>query len=321
VLKRFWVLLALLPIMAAGLWAPEPGLWIREQRLLTALLVAIVLFVSGLQVEPRRLVGQARNWRALLLGLGTTYGIAPVVALQLAALLGPPVEGPGSQGYLFLEALMLAAAQSSTLATALTMTRMARGDAELSLVLTLTSNFFAVFFTPLVLAFTLGTVVELPIATMMLRMALVIVLPVAVGQLCARALKRAQIPIPAAVRHVPQGIVLLFVYIGLSAAASRFLEDPTIALQFLLICISLHVVLIGWTSIGSRLAGLKPAERTAVLFGASQKSVPNGIYLWREFFASNPYGAVPIVLHQISQLVIGFLIAPWLGRRHAADSD
>jgi len=314
VLKRYWVLLALPPILAAGLWAPEVGLWVREQRVVTALLVATVLFVSGLQIDPRRLGGQFFNGRALLLVLGTNYCIAPLIALQLADLTGPAVGDLDSTGYQFLEALMLAAAQSSTLATALAMTRIARGSAELSLMLTLASSFAAVVCTPLVLKLTLGTVVELPVSAMMVRLALVIVLPVVLGWFVARALKRVGKSVPAFVQWVPQCIVLFFVYVAFSAAAEHLRNEVSIVVQFLLACLGLHAGLLVWSAVIAKVIGLKPSEQSAVLFGASQKSVPNGIYIWREFFAANPYGAVPIVLHQISQLVIGFVIAPWIGR-------
>ena len=105
--QRYWALLALLQILAAGLFAPGPGLWMGEQRVFTAALVALILFISGLKIDLRRLAKHTLNWRALLLGLGTTYCVAPLIALQAARIFGPSVEGLDSQGRLFLEALLL----------------------------------------------------------------------------------------------------------------------------------------------------------------------------------------------------------------------
>lgn len=320
--QRYWALLALLPILAAGLFAPGPGLWMGEQRVFTAALVALILFISGLKIDLRRLAKHTLNWRALLLGLGTTYCVAPLIALQAARIFGPSVEGLDSQGRLFLEALLLAAAQSGTLATALTLTRLARGDCELSLVLTVFSTLSAVILTPLVLALTLGAVVEIPVGPMVLRMAMIIVLPITLGYGFGRILRHQGLEVPSAVSAViPQCIVLTFAYVGFSAASGEFREDLTLAFRFLGACLGLHFSLLIWTFLVTRLFGLSGPQRIAVLFGASQKSVPNGIYLWREFFYANPYGAAPLVLHQLVQLVAGFLLTPWIERLGAGDSS
>ena len=58
--------------------------------------------------------------------------------------------------------------------------------------------------------------------------------------------------------------------------------------------------------------GLPQSSRTAVVFCGSQKTLPNAIYLWDHFFASNPYGAIPMVLYHIFQLVLDTLLVPWL---------
>ena len=51
-------------------------------------------------------------------------------------------------------------------------------------------------------------------------------------------------------------------------------------------------------------------EKTAVIFCGSQKTLPNGIYIWNNFFQSNPYGAVPLVLYHLFQLVLAILLVP-----------
>ena len=49
-------------------------------------------------------------------------------------------------------------------------------------------------------------------------------------------------------------------------------------------------------------------DRTAVILCGSQKTLPNGIYIWSHFFPTNPYGAVPLVLYHLFQLIVDTLL-------------
>ena len=148
---------------------------------------------------------------------------------------------------------------------------------------------------------------------MMLRMTLVVLLPVLVGQGARRLLwHRAGPRSTAVLRGVPRLTMLFFVYIGFSAAAGDLWREPALAFKFLGVCASLHLLLLVWTGWSSRLVGLEPATRTAVILCGAQKTLPNGIYLWDRFFAANPYGAVPLALYHVFQLVADTLLVPWL---------
>ena len=54
--------------------------------------------------------------------------------------------------------------------------------------------------------------------------------------------------------------------------------------------------------------GMPPEKRTAVILCGSQKTLPNGIYIWTKFFAANPYGALPLSLYHVVQLLIDTLL-------------
>jgi predicted Na+-dependent transporter len=58
---------------------------------------------------------------------------------------------------------------------------------------------------------------------------------------------------------------------------------------------------------------------TALVFCGSQKTLPNGIYLWQHFFSENPIGALPLALYHLIQLIADTLLVPFLGRRNQAE--
>ena len=317
-LKRHWFLLAMAAAVTLGSLVPQGGQALRLSGFAIPLLVAVVLAISGFTLDTSRLLAQASNLWAVLLALATTYAAAPLAAYVLAKAWGPGIDGPRSEGAFFLEAMMILAAQAGTLASALAMTAIARGNQELALLITVLSSILTAVLTPLVLEFSLGKIVEVPFADIMLRMMLIVVLPVFVGQLARRILwQHARKAMPA-IRILPRVIILSFLYTGFSAATEHLADTPALALRFLGACLSLHLVLLLWTWLSSRLLGLRAASRTAVILCGSQKTLPNGIDIWTKFFAHNPYGALPLALYHVVQLLIDTLL---LGRLAASNDQ
>jgi sodium/bile acid cotransporter 7 len=212
----------------------------------------------------------------------------------------------------FLEAVMIAAAQASTLASAQALTIVAGGDAGLSLVLTITSNVATVVLTPALLHASLGVSVSFPAREMTQQMALVVLGPVALGQIARPFLRKAALRARFVLRFVPQGIILVFVYTGIAAAAERLAASPDLVLRFLAVAVVVHLSLLAFTWTVSTLLGLRPTARVAIVLSGSQKTLPNGIYLWDRFFAGNPHGALALVVLHVFQLVVDALILPWL---------
>ena len=118
------------------------------------------------------------------------------------------------------------------------------------------------------------------------------------------------------VRIIPRVIILSFLYTGFSAATGELADAPALALRFLGACLCLHLLLLTWTWLSARLLALEPGSRTAVILCGSQKTLPNGIDIWTRFFSQNPYGALPLALYHVVQLIIDTLL---LGRLEAAN--
>ena len=109
----------------------------------------------------------------------STYGIAPLVAYGLAIGLQPEDSAH------FLTAVMIMAAQASSLASALALTVLARGNQEIALIFTLLSSSLTVVLTPFILQLSVGAEVKLPVVSMILKMLQVVILPVCSVRCCA----------------------------------------------------------------------------------------------------------------------------------------
>jgi len=168
------------------------------------------------------------------------------------------------------------------------------------------------FVTPLLLRATVGTVVSFPIGKMMREEAAVVLLPVLVAQAVHRLFWPRLRRFRTTIVQVAQAIILLFVYTGVATAASHLSQRPGLVFAFVATAASLHVALLVWNYRAASWLGLSPANRTAVVFCGSQKTLPNGIYLWDKFFPTNPHGALALVCYHVFQLVLDSLLVPRL---------
>ena len=278
--SRYWFLAMLLMMIPAGLWLPGGGRAIKDAGWVTPVLVGVMMAVSGFTLDTGKLHRQAANLGAILLVLFSTYCVAPAVAYGLALWLQPAGHPH------FLTAVMIMAAQASSLASALALTVLSRGNQELALIFTLLSSSLTVVLTPLVLQLSIGASVEIPLGQMILKMLLVVVMPVALGQ-----------------------------------ALRRFLWDSNadVVLRIVVISALLHAILLAWNFGVSVLLRMDRGTGTALVFCGSQKTLPNGIYLWQHFFADNPIGALPLALYHLIQLIAASLLVPFFERRNQAE--
>ena len=314
-MSRYWFLAMLLLMIPAGLWLPEGGQTIKNAKWATPVLVGMMMGISGFTLDTSKLRRQAASLGAISLVLFSTYCVAPAVAYGLALWLQPAGHPH------FLPAVMIMAAQASSLASALALTVLSRGNQELALIFTLLSSSLTVVLTPLVLQLSIGASVEIPLGQMILKMLLVVVMPVALGQALRRFLWAKAKPLLKGIRLVPQLIILVFVYSGFSVATGQINGNADIVLRIVVLSALLHAILLAWNFGVSILLRMDSGTGTALVFCGSQKTLPNGIYLWQNFFGGNPIGALPLALYHLIQLIADTLLVPFLERRNQAETD
>lgn len=322
-LRRNWFLCGVAAVCGLGVAWPQAGQRIAASGVVLPVLVAVTLFVSGYLVDSSRLARQAINLRAIAVTMAAAYALAPAIAVGLGqGLVWFPAGLDAHQVDGVRQALVLTMAQAGTLVSAIAYTMVARGDRELAIVLTLVSNAATPVLTPLVLEVGIGAQVTLPVAEMMQRLVYTVLLPVVAG-LVAQRLIRIEAPGGRLVlRLLPQVIVLVFVYTGFSAAAGTLGARPDLVVLVLVLCLTMRVALMAGTLALSLLARFDGPARTAVVLCGSQKTLPNGVYLWREFFAANPFCPVALIVFHVVQLVFDSLVLRRLrGTAEASNGD
>jgi len=315
-LRRHWFLAGMAAVWLLGFLFPEAGKAFQQSKLVDVA-IAVVMFCGALTLDPSHLLEQCRNWRAVALSFVMLYGVAPLI-LFLASW---PLNWSSSElaPHLFA-GFMILAAQSCTLGSGIVVSTAARGNVALALVVTIVNSMLAAVMTPWILRLTLAIHVEFDVWPMVGRLAVIILLPVVIGQL-VRPLVRDWVE---RVHWLPtilsQLAILSFIFMTVGAAAAWMISRPWVVAGIFVATFVLHVAILAANYVVSRLGASDAPSRRSLTICSSQKTVATGSYVWSKYFADNPLGGVPLVFYHVAQLMFDSLLAHWLAQRdtHAA---
>jgi sodium/bile acid cotransporter 7 len=311
-LSKHWFLLLLVGGLGLAMW--QPGLLRPVTRGLPPLvLVAPALFLMASGLDSRRLFQAVLRPLPALWAVMISYGAVPLVA-WLASPLLPNAD--------LRIGLMISASVPCTLASAVLWTRMAGGNEATALLVILLTTASSWLVTTSWLFVGTGTQVQMDPAGMMGELALVLVVPVALGQAlrtfgpCARLAARFRTGIGVISRLLIFSVVL--------KAAVDFrdkLNDRASELGFGLlltgvVCVTLHLLALVCGLWSSRGLGFDRPSQIAVAFACSQKTLPVALYLFDAHFRDFPLAVVPLVFYHGSQLIVDTFIAEKLVTWH-----
>lgn len=277
--------------------------------------IALLFFGYGVRLSAAEALAGLRSWRLHATVLTATFVLFPLVGLAALLLPGWLLPAPLVTGVVFLCCL------PSTVQSSIVFTGIAGGNTPAAVVAASASNVLGVLLTPLLATLLLATGGGVD-AAVLGDVALRLLVPFAAGQL-ARPLLGARLA-----RHrrggalLDRGSVLLVVYAavgeGVVAGVWGQLTPGTLAV-LAGVCVLLLATVLAATALGSRALGFAAADRIAIVFCGSKKSLSTGVAVAGVLFAG-PVAALVVlplmIFHQI-QLMACATIAARLGRRRA----
>jgi sodium/bile acid cotransporter 7 len=311
-LARRWFLLLL--AAGVGLAAARPG-WLRPltEGLPVRSVVAPALFLMAWGLDSRALFRSlARPWPALWAVL-ISYGAVPLFGWLAGHLLSEPDYRVG---------LLIISCVPCTLASAVLWTRMGRGNEAVALlVIFLTTGTSWLFTTAWLTALT-RTAVSVDAPRMMGELLLVLVVPVAGGQLLRLIPLMAELAtrrktILGAVAQLFVLVIILKaavdVFARLGERTSALAAGPLLAAAAACLVVHLAGLAVGfWSSRGLRFD--RPSQ-VAVAFACSQKTLPVALFLFETYFrGAHPLAVVPLVVYHVGQLIVDTFIADAMAR-------
>jgi solute carrier family 10 (sodium/bile acid cotransporter), member 7 len=243
--------------------------------------------------------------KGMLLTFVVIFIAAPLVAM--AFLLVPLDTG-------ILVGLFLVAVMPSTLSSGVVMTAAAGGSAAHALVTTIAANTLAVFTIPYALslllkAIDLSAAVTIDKGAIMLKIALLVVLPLIVGMIAKHFLPGWYRRFQRWITLLNQCMILLIVWIAMSQTREMLVGSGLTAALIAGVAILYHGLLLtsAWGVI--RLAGRRRGERESILFMGGQKTLPLSVILQMSLFPNYGIALLVCVVHHIVHLMMdGYLV-------------
>jgi solute carrier family 10 (sodium/bile acid cotransporter), member 7 len=304
-LARRWFLLVLLAGIAVAAISPGALRWtdmVRPQPVM-----ALALFLAAWTLESRSLYQSFLRPAPALWAVVISYLFVPVVG-WLAGFLLPVLD--------FQIGLMICTSVPCTLASAVLWTRMAGGNEATALLATFLTTAMSWFATTAWLAWGTGQDVQIDTAAMMTDLAVILVMPVGVGQLA-----RAVSPLRwFATRFRPllgviSRLLILLIMLKAAAAVSSQLSEHalTIGIGTILLTaalsIGIHLLALFGGVWSGRLLGFDRPSRIAIGFAGSQKTLPVSLALLELYFQQYPLAVVPLLFYHAGQLIVDTFIA------------
>ena len=305
------------------------------------MLLLLAIIGGSVFPGPLAIVSSLKPWR-----YGIVFGVMLLTALPLAIsdfksiaakpvgfllanlvnLLVVPMLCLGGQ--LVLDAptaagLIAVGATPCTLASAAVWTRRAGGNDALALMVTLSTNLACFLSAPLVIGLLAGAVADLPTGPLVLRLALLVLLPVLLAQLLriAPAVRNSVQTYKTKLGIMAQlGLLAIVLMSAQSMGARLSLGQLELTwrsgLTIVAACSLVHVGALGCGKFLAARCGLSRADQIAVAISGSQKTLMVGVVICDDL----GFSILPIVVYHGTQLLIDTVLADrW--SRHAAENQ
>ena len=332
--KSRWFLISLVFLIACGVslgaWGPERQISRITGFVNPGVVTAIVLFLMSFSLDSGQLGAAFRSPAPVLWASLVNLGLVPLLAWPLMSIQLSPDLAYG---------LMISASVPCTMAAASVWTRQAGGNDAISLLVTVVTNGACFLLTPFWLGLATPATVHLDPGEMIVTLAVSVLVPTAAGQLVrqipgpghfARRFKR---PISA----TAQMFILSIVFTAASKAGMQLgargsqINVAGVAIVWAS-CVIVHIAAMVVGVAGAKAFGFRPADRLAVAFACSQKTLPIGLLIATHpsmFGNPNllgpgrgvPFTLVPMLLYHASQLFIDTAAADWYSAKKRAEAS
>ena len=287
------LLLSVLAYTCAGIFSSLQG-WIVP-------LLALVMFVMGLNVTGKDFLRISTNLRPVAIGVMLQFLLMPLLAIVLAS--GLQLSSPLTAGMVVVGSCAGGTASN-------VISYLARADLALSISMTVTSTLLGIIATPLLCTLYLSQSVAVDSVGMFLSIGQIVLLPVCTGALLNTYARRAVNRLRPVLPSVSILLILLIIAIVVALNSNRLRETGLL----ILLAVMLHNL--GGLTGGfylSRLCGLNSRQSQTIAIEVGMQNSGLGVALALQFFSAS--AALPGALFSIWHNISGSLLASyWRGQ-------
>ncbi len=304
----------LLLMVAVGLaWVvPEAGAkggWLRT-GFTTRLAVFVIFILQGLTLPTRELKRGLAQYRVHAWTEGFIFLFIPALTYLLLFFFRDLYIYDLYMGFLFLAAL------PSTISTSVVYTTQSGGATAVALFNASVSNVLAVFLVPVWISWQITTRVPLPpVGTLILKIALIVLLPLFIGQVVRQWVRARADRNKKVMSNVSMGLILFIVFAAFCNSVKQNTWHELGPEDILLGFFSTLILLILIMSAGAicrKVAGFRRDDGIAFFFSSTQKALSTGVPMATAIFASTGLDLalilVPLMFYHPLQLLIGSIV-------------
>jgi sodium/bile acid cotransporter 7 len=316
-IDRFSLILLATVVVATLL--PCEGDVARVFDVVTIAAIAALFFLHGAKLSREAIVQGITNWRLHLLVLAITFILFPLLGLGAREVALGLLTPSLAAGILFLTLL------PSTVQSSIAFTSIAGGNVPAAVCSASASNLIGIGLTPILVAAFMGGEAHVS-GDQIWAIIFQLLVPFVAGHL-SRPLTRAFVERNRAMLSVvDRGSILLVVYTAFSAAVVEGLWTRLPIWQLLLVglfsVVLLALVMVITVFLAARL-GFDRADRIAILFCGSKKSLASGVPIAGVLFPAAQVGPIilPLMIFHQLQLLVCASIAQHYARRAASEAE
>ncbi|MFD5265060.1 bile acid:sodium symporter family protein [Streptomyces sp. NPDC058335] len=268
--------------------------------------IAFLFFLYGARLSTREAMDGLRHWRLHVTVLACTFVIFPLLGMATRGLVPVILTDPLHQGLLFLTLV------PSTIQSSIAFTSIARGNVPAAICAGSFSSLAGIVVTPLLAAALLGGSGGFS-ADSVVEIVLQLLVPFMAGQLLRRWIGGFVARHKKVLGHVDRGSILLVVYTAFSEGMVQGIwhqVSPARLAGLLAVEAVLLAVMLALTWYGAKALRFDRADRIAIQFAGSKKSLASGLPMASVLFGAHASLAVlPLMLFHQMQLMVCAVIA------------
>ena len=302
--------LALIGTVILATVCPVYGRGYDLTQALSKIVVGLLFFLHGAKLSRQNLWLGLTHWRLHLLIIGATFVMFPLLGLMLGPVLKPMLNGDLYAGLLFICVL------PSTVQSSIAFTSIARGNVAAAICAASFSSLLGIVLSPLLTGLVLGAGYGGISTEAVTDLCLQLLLPFTLGQLLRGRLISFLDSRKSLIGYVDRISILFIVYVSFSHGTNTGLWHSlnlNLFLRLVLACGILLVLALFLTHLAGRLFGFNQADRIAILFCGSKKSLVAGVPMANVIFPASLASTIILPLMVFHQMQL--MACAWIARR------
>lgn len=303
IFDKYWFFAAIAIAAWAAFEFGEVSVKINEWNLLK-IGIFLSFFLTSLRLDTSHITEQCRNFKAIAAAMISCFVLFPLVGRGFAM-----IDFGGNSD--ILVGICILSVVPVTLASGTILTTLAGGNVPFSLMINICAHTLSIFTIPISLKLLLASdeTIELPAVDIMIKIALMVLLPVFLGQVARIKVKAWIGRFSKACSIFCQLVILLIIFNAIASSTAKMADLGYKIVYIMAAMLALHIVIVAMNFGISRLLRFDRPLTSAFTLHTSQKTLGLSYIVWFGFFKSFPLAMIPIICYHLVQLVADTYLA------------